>query len=90
MAHLKARFPRLRYLDMDNYSRARAVVVAACVLHNFLLDLGQDVSSEVELDEEEEMGERGGDGREDKEDEEVAQRRDEISELLFRSLKSQC
>lgn len=85
VAHLKARFPRLRYLDVGSYSRARAVVVAACVLHNVLLDLGQGVHGGAE--QEEEMCAGGVDGSED---EEAAQRRDEVSELLFRSLTSGC
>lgn len=88
VAHLKARFPRLHYLDVGNYSRARAVVLAACVLHNVLLDLGQQVPGEVEQEEEEEMAGGGVDGSEDEEDEEAARRRDEVSELLFRALTS--
>lgn len=89
VAHLKARFPRLRYLDVGNYSRARAVVLAACVLHNVLLDLGQEVHGEVKQEEEEEeMGGEGGDGSEDEED--AARRRDEVSELLFKALTSRC
>lgn len=88
VAHLKARFPRLRYLDVGNYSRARAVVLAACVLHNVLLDLGQQVPGEVEQEAEEELGGGGVDGSEDEEDEEAARRRDEVSELLFRALTS--
>lgn len=86
VAHLKARFPRLCYLDVGSYSRARTVVLAACVLHNVLLDLGLEVQGEVEQEEEEEMGGGGGDVIED---EEAARRRDEVSELLFRALSSQ-
>ncbi|XP_075897544.1 uncharacterized protein LOC142898491 [Nelusetta ayraudi] len=87
VAHLKARFPRLRYLDVGNYSRARAVVLAACVLHNVLLDLGQEVHGEVEeQQEEEEEEDTGGGGGDGSEDEQAAQRRDEVSELLFRAL----
>lgn len=90
VARLKARFPRLSYLDVGNYSRARSVVLATCVLHNVLLDLGQEVHGEVEQEEEEEMGGGGGDGSEDEEDEEAARRRDEVSELLFKALTSPC
>lgn len=90
VAHLKARFPRLRYLDVGNYSRARAVVLAACVLHNVLLDLGQEVHGEVEQQEEEEEEDTGGGGGDGSEDEEAAQRRDEVSELLFRALTAGC
>lgn len=88
VAHLKARFPRLRYLDVGNYSRARAVVLAACVLHNVLLDLGQEVQGEVEQEEEEEIRRGGVDGSEDEDDEEGG--RYEVSELLFQALTSRC
>lgn len=84
VANLRARFPRLRYLDIGNYDRARAVVLTACVLHNVLLDVGQEVHGEVE---EEENASGKGDGDED---EEGAQKRDGVSELLFRTFKSGC
>lgn len=82
VANLRARFPRLKYLDIGNYDRARAVVLTACVLHNMLLDVGQEVHGEVE-EEEDVSGE--GDGEED---EEGAQKRDGVSELLFGTFKS--
>ncbi|KAL0197802.1 hypothetical protein M9458_006342, partial [Cirrhinus mrigala] len=40
VADLKERFQKLRYLDMGNYERAKAVVLTACVLHNVFLDMG--------------------------------------------------
>ncbi|XP_034566808.1 uncharacterized protein LOC117831985 [Notolabrus celidotus] len=79
VANLKARFQRLRYLDIGNYDRARAVVLTACVLHNVFLDMGQVVQGEVEKEDslfseaEQEM------------DEEGVQRRDAISDLLFKN-----
>lgn len=82
VANLRARFQRLRYLDIGNYDRARAVVLTACVLHNVFLDMGQVVQGEVEK-EEAISGE--GDGEED---EEGVQRRDAISELLFKKFDS--
>uniref|UniRef100_A0A3Q3SXL5 Protein ALP1-like n=1 Tax=Mastacembelus armatus TaxID=205130 RepID=A0A3Q3SXL5_9TELE len=51
VANLKTRFQRLRYLDIGNYDRARAVVLTACLLHNVFLDLGQVVQGEVEKEE---------------------------------------
>ncbi|XP_058624499.1 uncharacterized protein LOC131535959 isoform X2 [Onychostoma macrolepis] len=40
VADLKERFQKLRYLDMGNYDRAKAVVLTACILHNVFLDMG--------------------------------------------------
>lgn len=40
---LKARFQRLKYLDMGNWERAKAVVLTACILHNVFLDMGDFV-----------------------------------------------
>ncbi|XP_074552168.1 putative nuclease HARBI1 [Halichoeres trimaculatus] len=82
VANLKTRFQRLRYLDIGNYDRARAVVLTACVLHNVFLDMGQVVQGEVETEEslsseaEEEL------------DEEGVQRRDVVSDLLFKNVDS--
>ncbi|XP_041633926.1 uncharacterized protein LOC121503532 [Cheilinus undulatus] len=77
VANLKARFQRLCYLDIGNYDRARVVVQTACVLHNVFLDMGQVVQGEVEketltVEVEGEMEEEG------------VQRRDTISDWLFK------
>lgn len=79
VADLRARFQRLRYLDIGNYDRARAVVLTACVLHNVFLDLGQVVQGEVEK---EEVITGEGEGELD---DEGARRRDAISDLLFKN-----
>ncbi|XP_026181089.1 protein ALP1-like [Mastacembelus armatus] len=79
VANLKTRFQRLRYLDIGNYDRARAVVLTACLLHNVFLDLGQVVQGEVEK---EEAVIQEGEGEVD---EEGVCRRDAISDLLFRN-----
>ncbi|KAG7238933.1 hypothetical protein INR49_030480, partial [Caranx melampygus] len=73
---LRARFQRLRYLDIGNYDRARAVVSTACVLHNVFLDMGHMVQGEVKT-EEAITQEMEGEG-----DEEGVHRRDAISDLL--------
>ncbi|XP_068606021.1 uncharacterized protein [Brachionichthys hirsutus] len=84
-ADLRATFQRLRYLDIGNHHRARAVALTACALHNVFLDLGQVVEGEVEPggatseEEEEEEEEEGEEG----EDEEGLHRRDAVSALLF-------
>ncbi|XP_056144217.1 putative nuclease HARBI1 [Lampris incognitus] len=83
VANLKARFQRLRYLDMGSYERARVVVLAACILHNVFLDMGQVVSGEAERDEGR-MEEEG----EGEVDSEGVSRRDAISDLLFNQLDS--
>ena len=82
VASLRARFQRLRYLDIGNYDRARAVVLTACMLHNVFLDMGQVVQGEVEKEEAvtgEEVGEVCDEG---------VQRRDAISDLLFKNTDS--
>lgn len=82
IANLKARFQRLRYLDMGSYERARAVVLTACILHNVFLDMGQAVKGEVREEEDgvqEEEGEVEEDG--------ISQR-DAISDFLYKDLDS--
>ncbi|XP_073350423.1 uncharacterized protein [Pagrus major] len=82
VASLRARFQRLRYLDIGNYDRARAVVLTACMLHNVFLDMGQVVQGEVEKEEAvtgEEVGEVYDEG---------VHRRDAISDLLFKNTDS--
>lgn len=82
VANLRARFQRLKYLDIGNYDRARAVVLTACVLHNVFLDVGQVIQGDVEK-EEAITGEVEGEV-----DDEGIQRRDAISDLLFKTVDS--
>lgn len=82
VANLRARFQRLRYLDVSSYDRARALVQTACVLHNVFLDMGQVVEGEVA--EEETIGHE----EEGEEDDEGVQRREAVSDLLFKYLDS--
>ncbi|XP_056263158.1 uncharacterized protein LOC130188716 [Pseudoliparis swirei] len=82
VANLKARFKRLRYLDIGNYERARAVVLTACVLHNMFLDMGQEVQGDVEK--EEAVTREGALEMDD----EGVRRRDAISDLLFKMFES--
>ncbi|CAK6961122.1 uncharacterized protein LOC128378924 [Scomber scombrus] len=90
VANLRARFQRLRYLDIGNYDRARAVVLTACVLHNVFLDMGEVVQGEVER--EEAMSQEGDEEVEEedveKEDEGV-RRRDDIADFLFKNFDSE-
>lgn len=81
-ANLKARFKRLRYLDIGNYERAKAVVLTACVLHNVFLDMGQVIHGETEK---EEVTVEAGEGEVE---EEGLRRRDAISDLI-KSFESQ-
>ncbi|XP_068435274.1 putative nuclease HARBI1 [Clinocottus analis] len=83
VANLKARFKRLRYLDIRNYERARAVVLTTCVLHNVFLDMGQVVQGNVEK--EEALTPQEG---ELEMDDEGVLRRDAISNLLFKRFDS--
>ncbi|XP_048060287.1 uncharacterized protein LOC125276642 isoform X2 [Megalobrama amblycephala] len=48
VADLKERFQKLRYLDMGNYDRAKAVVLTACILHNVFLDMGDVTKGLIE------------------------------------------
>ncbi|XP_034749330.1 uncharacterized protein LOC117957581 [Etheostoma cragini] len=82
VANLRARFQRLRYLDIGNYDRARAVVLTACVLHNMFLDIGQVVQGEVEK--EEAIIQEG----ETEVDDEGVHRRNAISDLLLKNFDS--
>lgn len=82
LASLRARFQRLRFLDVSSFHRARAVVLTACVLHNVFLGLGRVVQGDVEKEQtasQEEEGEEDGEGLE---------RRDAVSDLLFKYLDS--
>lgn len=82
VANLRARFERLRYLDVSNCDRARAVVLTSCALHNVFLDTGHVVQGDVE--EEEDIGR----GEEGEEDEEGVQRREAVSDLLLKYFDS--
>lgn len=82
VGNLRARFQRLRYLDVSSYDRARAVVLTACVLHNVFLDMGQAVEGEVA--EEKTIGQE----EEGEDDDEGVQRREAVSDLLFKYLDS--
>ncbi|XP_067332982.1 putative nuclease HARBI1 [Channa argus] len=83
VANLKARFQRLRYLDIGSYERARAVVLTACMLHNVFLDMGQVVLGEVKKEE------AITQEREGEVDEEGVCRRDTILDLLFKSFDTE-
>ncbi|XP_056256691.1 uncharacterized protein LOC130184680 [Seriola aureovittata] len=82
VSSLRARFQRLRYLDIGNYDRARAVVLTACVLHNLFLDMGQVVQGEVKK---EEAVTQEGEGEVN---DEGVSRRDAISDLLVKNFES--
>ncbi|XP_061761547.1 uncharacterized protein LOC133556006 isoform X1 [Nerophis ophidion] len=74
VADLKARFQRLQCLDIGNCSRAPAVVLTACVLHNLLLDIGDVVRGRVGG---ENVWSEEGEG-----EEEGVRQRDAIAEML--------
>lgn len=57
---LKGKFRRLRYLDVCTLSAVPNVVVAACVLHNFILQMeSEDMSLQTGEDEDSELREAG-------------------------------
>ncbi|XP_041942921.1 protein ALP1-like [Alosa sapidissima] len=79
---LKARFQRLKYLDMGNYDRAKAVVLTACILHNVFLDMGDIVKGQSGK----EMGEQEQDG----DREEAGLRwRDTVAQQLYSALDTE-
>lgn len=83
VAELKARFQRLRYLDMGNFERARAVVLTACVLHNVFLQMGDQDCAADEMQKEE----RENEGEGEKEEEGVRKRED-IADMLYREMEA--
>ncbi|KAM7371528.1 hypothetical protein PAMP_008757 [Pampus punctatissimus] len=82
---LRTRFQRLKYLDIGNYDRAKAVVMTACMLHNVFLDMGEVVQGDVEK--EEVISQEDGE-EEEEEEEEGVRRRDEIADFLFKKHES--
>ncbi|XP_066498956.1 uncharacterized protein [Hoplias malabaricus] len=60
IADLKERFQKLRYLDMGNFERAKAVVLTSCILHNAFQDMGHVTKGQVEREmrEEEQEGKK--------------------------------
>ncbi|XP_008293551.1 uncharacterized protein LOC103367332 [Stegastes partitus] len=79
VANLRARFKRLRYLDIGHYDRARAVVLTACVLHNVFVEMGQVFEGEAEKEEAITC-----EGHAEADDESI-RRRDMIADLLFKN-----
>uniref|UniRef100_A0A672GYT2 Elongin B n=2 Tax=Salarias fasciatus TaxID=181472 RepID=A0A672GYT2_SALFA len=77
VAGLRARFQKLRYLDIGNYERARAVALTACVLHNVFLDIGKAAAVQGAVEREETTPLEGD------VDEEGVRSRDAIAQLLF-------
>ncbi|XP_034047125.1 putative nuclease HARBI1 [Thalassophryne amazonica] len=82
VSSLRTRFQRLRYLDVGSCERARAVVLAACVLHNICLDMGQSLQGD--LNKERDMIQ----DLEGEQEDEGVRRRDVISDLLYKNLNS--
>ncbi|KAM6905652.1 uncharacterized protein FYW49_015659 [Xenentodon cancila] len=80
VGNLKARFQRLKYLDIGNYDRARAVVLTACVLHNVFANTGQVIQGEREKEE--------AFTQEGEADDEGVRRRDIIANLMFANVDS--
>ncbi|KAG9342900.1 hypothetical protein JZ751_015116 [Albula glossodonta] len=83
VAGLKARFQRLKYLDMGNFDRAHAVVLTACILHNVFLDMGDQDSVFEETQKEERENEGEGE-----KDEEGVRQREAIADLLYREMEA--
>ncbi|KAJ8414200.1 hypothetical protein AAFF_G00050700 [Aldrovandia affinis] len=79
-AELKSRFQRLRYLDMVNFERAKAVVLTACILHNMFLAGGDRFPAKAQR---EEMGNEVEGERE----EEGVRKREAIVDLLYRKME---
>ncbi|KAG9264113.1 putative nuclease HARBI1 [Astyanax mexicanus] len=82
VADLKERFQKLRYLDMANFERAKAVVLTCCILHNVFLDMGHVIKGQVEREMREEEGEEG------MSEEAGVALRDTVVNLLYSALES--
>ncbi|XP_051995402.1 uncharacterized protein LOC127652979 [Xyrauchen texanus] len=82
VADLKERFQKLRYLDMGNYDRARAVVLTACILNNVFVDMGDVTKGLVERNTKE-------DEEEAKEDAAGVKMRDTVVNLLYSALEAE-
>ncbi|KAK7174846.1 hypothetical protein R3I93_001905 [Phoxinus phoxinus] len=81
VADLKERFQKLRYLDMGNYDRAKAVVLTACILHNVFLDMGDVTKGLIERSTAEDVEEVN-------EDAAGVKMRDTVVDLLYSALES--
>ncbi|XP_077068808.1 uncharacterized protein LOC143721843 [Siphateles boraxobius] len=81
VADLKERFQKLRYLDMGNYDRAKAVVLTACILHNVFLDMGDVTKGLVERSTAEDVEEVN-------EDASGVKMRETVVNLLYSALES--
>ncbi|KAJ8347391.1 hypothetical protein SKAU_G00287920 [Synaphobranchus kaupii] len=83
VAELKARFQRLKYLDMGNFQRAHAVVLTACILHNVFLQMGDrdGVSERTQKEERENEGEGV-------KEEEGVKKREDVADFLYREMEA--
>ncbi|XP_064180677.1 putative nuclease HARBI1 [Anguilla rostrata] len=78
-AELKSRFQRLKYLDMVNFDRAKAVVLTACILHNMFLEGGDRFPAKAKREMQKEAeGEIEEDG---------VRKREAIADLLYIQMK---
>lgn len=85
IGNLKTRFQRLRYLDVGNYDRARAVVLTACVLHNVFVHVGQTIEGQT-IEEQPET--KDVLTKEVEVDDEGERRRDAVADFLFANVDS--
>ena len=46
-ARLKGKFRWLKYLDMDKYDLMGSVIIAACVLHNYIIEHASETTDDV-------------------------------------------
>lgn len=55
-AHLKTKFRRLKYLDIQDFELGKKIIAAACVLHNFILhNMNDDIDEIQEIPNEENL-----------------------------------
>ncbi|KAI4875348.1 hypothetical protein NFI96_022837, partial [Prochilodus magdalenae] len=82
VADLKECFQKLRYLDMGNFERAKAVVLTSCILHNVLLDMGHVTKGQVDTEVREDDEEEG------RKEEAGVTLRDTVVNLLYSALEA--
>ena len=79
---LKCKWRKLKYLDVTNLEFLTIIIVAACVLHNFIIEIeGEDEDFEISDDESDDEDEYDNEN-DDPPDNDAVEKRDRISASL--------
>ena len=77
---LEGQWRKLKYVDLTNLDVMPFIIVAACLLHNFILDVEGEEEFDYEEDSDDEDDESGDEA--DEEDEDAVAKRNEICRIL--------